>query len=67
MVITHSHHQSRQILQSSDKMLEMNIDTLLQAAEYLDRRERGGSRIISAILSRASKQFTVFLIYFSVM
>ena len=23
------------------KMLEMNIDTLLQAAEYIERRERG--------------------------
>ena len=25
-------------------MLEMNIDTLLQAAEYIERRERGNQR-----------------------
>merc|ERR1711976_464952 len=54
VVITHSHHQSRQILQSSDKMLEMNIDTLLQAAEYLDRREREAEHGYASTLPNTS-------------
>jgi len=41
------------------KMLEMNIDTLLQAAEYIERREREAEHGYASTLPTSQSQIIV--------
>ena len=42
-VVGNTHETHTVIIINNTIMLEMNIDTLLQAAEYIERRERGNT------------------------